>query len=157
MVPSDEQIRAVLKAEIQNDPGGFGYAGVVEDAGLNEDEKNVAIAGMLNAKAADASDVKRRVLRERVLGREVVGAVVYGEYASLTATQRDLLQMIVTCGEIDPGDASIRTLFQGLFGAGTETRANLLALRYRSGSRGEFLLGADFVVQYYHVGQARAV
>lgn len=153
MALTDDQIKVAVRAEIDNDPGGLGYAAVTG----TEAEINAGIAAKLNAKGVSVTDPFTKVQRDRVVGWELVGALVYGEYASLTQMQRDLFETIVACGQIDPRDTNIRTIFGQMFGVGTTTRTNLLNLEYRIGSRAENLFGAGFEIKVWHVGQARAL
>lgn len=137
---------AALRAELDADPAGLGYAGKTE----KEVEALMAVVG------GSTADTARRVLRDVIETWEIVGATVYGEYASLTATQRDLYGAIVACGRVNPQNVNIRTIFTQLFSAGA-TRTALSELQYRAGTRAENLFGSGVVVRYWDVELARAL
>lgn len=137
---------AALRAELDNDPAGLGYAGKTAEE----------VKGLINAVAADNTNPLKRVLRDSVESWEIVGATVYGEYVSLTATQRDLYGAIVACGKVNPQNANIRTIFGQLFSAGA-TRNRLNDLQYRGASRAETLFGAGTVAEEWDIERARAL
>lgn len=138
---------AALKTELTTDPLGLGYVGKTDEE----------CADLLNIAAPDNTNPEKRVSRDSVDSWEIVGATVYGEYVSLTATQRDLYGAVVSCGRVNPQNGNIRTIFGQLFGAGTTTRAQLNDLQYRGSSRAEKLFGSGAVVKYWHVNNARAL
>ena len=143
----NESQYAALKTELTNDPLGLGYV-------RKTDEE---CADLLNEVAPDNKNPEKRVLRDTVESWEIVGATVYGEYVSLTATQRDLYGSIVSCGKVNPQNGNIRTIFGQLFGVGTTTRAQLNDLQYRGSSRAEKLFGSGAVAKYWDVNRARAL
>lgn len=152
MALTEDQIKVAVRAEIDNDPGGLGYAAVTG----TEAEINAGITAKLNAKGLSVTDTFTKVQRDRVEAWEIVGALVYGAVMSLSASQLSLLQIIVSCGHVDPRDASIRTIFSQLFPSGP-TLTNLRNLQYRIGSRAENLFGSGFEVKVWDVERARAL
>jgi hypothetical protein len=59
----------------------------------------------------------------------VLECVAPAEYAALSAGNKSILSMILSCGIVDLSEGTfVRTLLADMFGAGTTTRANLLAL-----------------------------
>lgn len=109
---------AILRTELTTDPLGRGYGGLSDQA------------------AADALNVANRVVtRSSVLGSEIIAATVQTEYAALSADQKQIFCGMVDAGGVNPSDSNTRTIFGALFGAGTTTRANLLALQNRTVSR----------------------
>lgn len=75
-------------------------------------------------------------------------SVSSGEYAVLSAGQRDLWGAILTTAVtgVAISNAQIRAQVAAVWSAGTTTRANLLALDTRAGSRAEVLFGEGIVV-----------
>lgn len=117
-----------LKSELENDPALLGYGPFIA-AG-----NHTGLAALLNAPKVGVV-----VGRGVVPAHEVVDAIVPGEYASLVAAERDYLLMVVAGGTVNLGDGQTRAALKVLFGAGTVTRANLIALADRTGSRAEEL------------------
>ncbi len=109
-------------------------------------KSDVECADMLNA-------IGPLVNRESVDGGQLAGAIVRSEFVALTANDRAYVSMLIPAQNI-PLTAGFKTEIGGVFGAGTATRANLVALLKRSGSRSEELnLGGP--VTSSHVANAR--
>lgn len=108
--------------ELQNDPLGRGYAGMT-DAQV----------------AADMNTTYREIDRGVIDSRLILIATDASEYVALTAQQRGMFQALVSPGTVDVSDTNVRATFAALFGAGTTTRDNLLALSTKTVSRAEEL------------------
>lgn len=130
----------VLADEILDDEAKLGYASAGSDA---------AIASLLNA-------VRDDILIERDIidAHEVIEATVASEWSALTAAERTRYQTIVSAGKINMKGANTRASFAQMFGAGTTTRANLIALQTRKGSRAEYLFGTGRVISSLEVREA---
>ena len=60
---------------------------------------------------------------------KVLEATDASEYAALSDANKDAYKMILSCGEVDLSDGTaVRTKLLAMFGAGTTTRTNLVAL-----------------------------
>lgn len=131
---------AALRVELQGDPQHLGYAG-----GDNE------VAAKLNAPST-AIAIDRGVID----GREVVSATTPAEFLALSGSQQNLyLALTGASGGVDSANALVRQAFSTIFGSTTATRAALVALLTRPGSRAEKLWGAGTIVDDALVGQAR--
>lgn len=86
-------------------------------------------------------------------------AVVASEYAVLSGGQRDLWNAVVTTGVngVSISNAALRAQVAFVWSAGTTTRASLLALDSKRGSRAELLFGEATVVTATDVQQALQV
>jgi hypothetical protein len=112
----------ILNGELTADPLGRGYA------------------GMSDQEAADSLNVEdRSETLTSVRASAVLEATIISEYNALTDGQKGFYHSMLAMGELDPYGANTRAVFADLFGAGTTTRANLLALSTRAVSRGEEL------------------
>lgn len=127
---------ATLKAELTNDPIARGYAAMTRptDGGPQPDDE--AIAKSLNT--AD-----RNVDVSIIDGGMLVASVVRSEFASLSAADKQYVQLVAMASQI-PLTSTVKTELGAVFGAGTATRANMLALMKKTGTRGEEL-GLGFV------------
>jgi hypothetical protein len=115
-----------LAAEINADPNGYGYS-------LTD---NAATAALLNEARAAI-----RIDRDVIPAHEVIDALDPAEWAGVTAQEKERIALIVSAGEVNVKSPNTRTAFGTAFGGGTTTRANLLALQTRDGSRAEQLFG----------------
>lgn len=135
-----------LRVEIDTDPASLGYAGKsVEE-----------IKALINSAATVNTDPFKRVLRNRVESWEIIGATTYGQYIGLTADQKQLYGAIISCGNVDPSDSTIRTHFAQLFPSGA-SRTQLEVLQWRGASRGETLFGGGTVVETWDIERAMAL
>ena len=101
----------ILKDEIDNDPLGRGYAGM-SDQEVTDD--------MLTE--------YRSVSVGSIPSEDIVAALVPSEVNVLTVVQQRNLWGVIGAGSVKPDDTEVKNFFADLFGAGTTTRANLLAL-----------------------------
>jgi hypothetical protein len=115
------QERAALKAELQNDPLGRGYAGMT-----------------LEQKVASLTAVDRPAPeRTSVSGSEIFNAIVPAEFGALTAANKDLVRDVFGLGDsinVATG-TNARTVLLNAFGAGTATRTALAVLVTQQQSR----------------------
>jgi hypothetical protein len=120
-----------LKTELITDPNGYGYiAGTFTEAA---GERNAAL---LNEPRAGIS-----VGRNVISAREIIDATVPSEWTSLTADEKLRYQTLTGVGEVNVQSTNVRDVFLAMFAGGTQTRANLVALQNRVGSRAEQLFG----------------
>lgn len=118
-----------LKTELATDPLNLGYAGLSDPH-----EK----AAKLNETPAAAEPGRQRD-RTTLEAWEVFEATVKSEYAALSADDKELYRAMLSMGTINVRGANTRATFAGLFQAGTQTRANLVALQTQPVSRARFL------------------
>lgn len=115
-----------LKAEITTDPEGIGYAG-------KNDEQT---ADLLNAQT-------RQPNRESMTGGMLAASIVRAELAAIPNADQNYIRALLPCGEM-PLTVTLKNELRNIFAAGTTTRANLIALLQRPGSRADEL-GIGFV------------
>ena len=119
--------RITLKSELTDDPLGREYD------------------GMTDQEAADDLNTEyRELIREKIETWEVIEATLPSEWAALTAGEKERYQTFIAAGTLNPSGANTKQAFAAMFGAGTTTRANLLALSTKTVSRAEEL-EIDFV------------
>jgi len=114
--------RQILYNELINDPLGRGYSGMTDQEA-----------------ADDLNTVYRSRTRNRIETWEVIEATVPSEYVVLSDGEKQRYQTFVAAGVLDPSGDNTRTAFGAMFGAGTTTRANLLAMASEDISRAEEL------------------
>ena len=123
MALTNAQLTA-LKSEIQTDPVALGYTG----------KSHEDIADLINR------PVRAGLFRESISAGMIVASVVKSEFLLLTANDRlYFVDVLLKGGDNIPVTSTLRTEFAALFGAGSQTRANLTALIRRQGSRVEEL------------------
>lgn len=134
---------AALKTEVETDPAALGFAPLVAA------ENWQGCAALLNAPKAGF---------KLPIGVQpsyrVVGAVKRSEWDALTAADKNYLTFLIQAGDVDLSASEIRTALGAIFPAGSVSRANLLALVDRSGSRAEELFGAGTIIGYEDVIRA---
>jgi hypothetical protein len=116
-----ERIRT-LNGELASDPLGRDYASMSDQQA-----------------ADDLNTTYRSRVVTSVAASVVFEATVASEYDALTAAQKTRYNSMLAMGELDPSGTNTRDVFASLFGGGTTTRANLLALSSESISRSEEL------------------
>lgn len=134
---------AVLANEINTDPNTLGYAPFVS-AG-----DDMGVAALLNQIRAGISITKSYVPIE-----DVLAAIVKTEFDSLTSANKTVVDQFVRGTRVKTGDANMRTTMAALFASGTTTRANLVALATRTGSRAEVLFGENTAITHADVARA---
>lgn len=117
---------AALKTELTTDPISRGYGSLSDEQA----------AESLNAP-------NRQPNRESLTGGMLAASIVRSELAALATADQNYVRALLPCGDI-PLTATIKTELGSIFGVGTTTRTNLLALLKRTGSRAEEL-GLGFV------------
>lgn len=133
-----------LKTELTTDPISLGLVGM--DAH--------AAAAKLNEVPASAS-VGLQKERAVIPTWEVFEATVPAEWSALSAAEKQRYQTILSMGTVNVKKPNTRSTFASMFGAGTTTRANLIALQNEPASRAEVLFGEP--VGYWDVERARAL
>lgn len=118
----------VLATEISTDPLVRGYSGMT-DAQIAE----------------DINTVYRTCRRDYIFGWEGFNATDDVEYGALTDAQKSSWDALCAIEQIDVTSGVAKSREAELFGPGTTTRSNLLALRDPPCSRGEEL-GLGFVL-----------
>jgi len=129
---------AALSAELLTDPIPRGYA------------------GMTNQQAADSINlnIDRPIDVETVEGWLLWGATVQTEYLLVSALAAGAWDALCSQSSISVKDAGVRARTLAIWGGGTTTRANLIALQTKLITRGEEL-GLPFIGAH-HVAEARA-
>lgn len=126
-----------LKAELVDDPLTRGYASMSDEAAANS----------LN------DTIDRSLNRTSISPGEMQSAVVGSEFVALSAAkQRGWLAIL--SDSVDPNNANIVAQIAEIWVGGTTTRANLIALKTETVSRGVELGLGNVKVGY--VEQARA-
>lgn len=110
-----------LKSELNSDPLGRGYAAMSDEQAAN---------------SLNVSD--RTPNRDTLDAGYLVASIVQSEYGSLSAAQKDYLRLIAMAQTL-PLTATVKVELGAIFPANSATRANLLALMKRPGSRAEEL------------------
>lgn len=131
---------ATLRTELLTDPAGLGYAG----------KSDYACAGLLNTVRGSIA-----VARDTIPTWMVLDAVAQADLAALTANQLQTLHIVISAGEVSIASANIRAIMSALFPAGSVTRANLVAIVNRTGTRAEQLFGVGTAVTDGDVARAR--
>lgn len=110
-----------LKNEIQNDPQSIGYSG----------KSHEDIAKLLNRPV-------RNVDRDTISGGQIAACLVKADWTALSAADKNYLQVFIAAQDM-PLTIQLKNELGGLFGVGTGTRTNLLAMLKQSGSRAKEL------------------
>lgn len=151
---------AALKAELQNDPIGYGYAALIA-AG-----NHGGLADMLNLVRTGANGGPQIIFRKTsVSGSEIYQQILWTDLvalpgaptpAQLSKERRDLafltgLPAVQAVALLNPdgSDASIVANLRGMLTAGSGTLTRLVAIASRNGSRGEQLGGVGTRVSGY--------
>lgn len=128
---------AALRAELAGDP-----LTVANPAGWNTGTGYKRPYAQLDdttaAQKLNAIDTGRTLPRTAVGKNELLGAIVDAEWPT-TAILQNKLSVIFACDTVDASNANVKAIFAAIFGPGTATRANLLALGARVVSRAEEL------------------
>jgi hypothetical protein len=132
---------AELKAELDADPSGLGYAAMLADG---------TIADALNLVRSDI-DIDRGVIPSY----EIVNATAHAEWAVLSSAEKQRYQTLTGAGSVDASNANVRAAFSAMFAAGTATRTALVAMLTRKGSRAEQLWGAGAFIGPMAVAEAK--
>lgn len=133
-----------LKNELNTDPQTLGYSAAGWPEGPDQ-----AVADFINDPAYGAT-----IWRTNIPMSDVYAEVDWSEVIALGEAERQVFRQITSTAELDADSQNIRDAIGAIFGAGTTTRANLLALVQKSGSRAEELWGDGVVIQASDVGRA---
>ena len=132
-----------LKGELDADPQGYGYSSL----------SHFEAAAALNLfRAAEI------VTRATLSVQDLQSQVLISEFISLTNVERAAWLAVLTAssdGGVDISNQAIRDQAAAIWTAGTATRANLVAIQTRSGTRAEALFGEGFRVTDKQVDEAR--
>lgn len=110
-----------LKTELTTDPLSRGYSTMTDEQA-----------------AARLNVPDRQPNRETLDAGSLVASIVRAELAALTANDKDYLRL-VAMAQTMPLTVTLKTELGGIFPVGSQTRANLVALLKRTGSRAEEL------------------
>lgn len=133
-----------LRTELQTDPNAYGY-----------DPHRATGADWQLAELINRVRAGVDIDRDIVAAYEVYEAMVAAEYDALTAAKKERVRNLLSMGQLNAKGANTRNTLLDCFAPGTTTRTNLAAMQKRSGSRAEFLWGANVVVTVDQVAQAR--
>jgi hypothetical protein len=131
--------QAQLQTELSTDPKSLGYATKIAASDWQ------GCADLINAlTGAGAATISLQTANTLTLQEAVVGA----EAAALTPAQASLwsAMLLAAEGNVPVGNANIQSQALAVWGAATTTRANLIALLTRIGSRAEVLWGQATIV-----------
>jgi len=107
---------------------------------LDTDPLTRGYSGMSDSEAADDLNTVYRTLPvDTVPGSDIFNNTDDAEYGALTAEEQNRWLNMCGVSDIDVSSGVAKSLEAELFGAGTDTRTNLLALKTRDVSRGEEL------------------
>ena len=92
-------------------------------------------AGLVGDKSGQINVVNRTRQRDFVTGSEILNATDDAEFSALTDAQKDRWLSMCGIDQIDTSSGIAKSLEAALFGGGTTTRANLIALKIEAVSR----------------------
>lgn len=121
-----------LKAELQTDPLGLGYAVFIASGSDHR------LADLLNEPRAAI-----RVDRGLIPSHEVVNVLEWTDAAVGVSLQP--ISAILAAGQVDVSNVRVRAAFATVFPAGSGTRTRLIALATRDGSRAAQLFDVSVV------------
>lgn len=94
-----------------------------------------AYAGLSDQAAADAINAKTVAVDvTATTGADILEATTTGDYGALTTEQRNLWRSLIVMQNLHLDRPNTRAILGSLFGAGTQTRTNLLALQATTAS-----------------------
>ncbi len=124
-----------MKAELTNDPKGLGLTALPEDDAANATAINLVRAEL-------------QIDREAIPMTEVMVQIDRDEFAALSLADRQWLSMVSASGTINPkAGGEVREGLLQLFGAASETRANLLAILTEDAARYQQMFKAGLLEQ----------
>ena len=137
---------AALKAELQADSLGIGYAADLASG------SDAAVAALLNAPRAGQTCQSGGLTRQQVLGAITLTDLASGQDTALLAWMDEIGQMPVG---YDLNNAKVQLVFERFFASGTASFTALSALRTISGcSRAQALFGVSCVIDAMDVAAA---
>ena len=134
-----------LHDEIENDPESIGY----KDGSVWKGDD--VIADLINDPAN--GDVVQRSLVEP---QELIEQITLTDWETISAAQRLYIQLLPSLSVISTvqNGTEVRNNLLAIFGAGTTTRDNLVAVVERQGSRAEVLWGEGVTISISQVAHA---
>jgi hypothetical protein len=138
---------AALKSELLADSQALGYEP------LRTGFDTHGLAAVLNLARAGAGYV---VFRPSLTAMEIQGALDPAEFVTLTQIQLSKLTVLLSGGIVNSGSATVRTIMSDIFPVGTfpVTRAAMIALVKRQGSRAEILHGVGTILTHEDIAKA---
>ena len=137
---------AGLKTELETDPSGLGYL-----PHLTAGDDN-GLADLLNAvRQGGGYQVARAPVQPQVLFQKIDPA----DFAALTSTDLQRLQLLVTLPSLDLSVSAILEKVTGVFAPGARTNQTVVQFASRDGSRAEVLWGPGSVITPNMVNLAR--
>lgn len=135
-----------LRDEIEADPEALGYK---EASGAWKADD--VIAGLLNDPANGAT-----IWRTGIPMSDVYGAVDWAEFVGLAATPREAFRLITSTEVLDADSANIQNALGQIFTStdAPNSRAALMSLAQKQGSRAEVLWGDGTTISASEVGRA---
>jgi len=135
-----------LHDEIEADPLGIGYK--EQDGSWKEDQ---IIADLINDPAN--GDV---VQRNHISPQEIIEQITIDDWDAITAAQRLYVSLLPSLPQVDAiqNGTEVRANLLTIFGPTTTTRANLIGVVQKDGSRAEVLWGEGTVISISQVGHA---
>jgi hypothetical protein len=109
-----------LRSELTTDPVTLGYSGLTD----------TQAAAKLNA-----TDTGRTQARTAVPVAEIYNNIVNADWPTAASTSESKLRALLGMQTIDASNANTKTIIGAIFGAGTQTRTNLLAIGTQTVSR----------------------
>lgn len=91
------------------------------------------------------------VYRPSISAAELNTAIVWTEYAALTAVFQNCYQAMIAPGTVDGSNANIRAGFGSVFAAATVTKANLVAMAQRVPTKFEMVFTTASVCSLFGV------
>ncbi len=131
---------ALLRAELDNDPKGLGYAGKT-----NQQQANLINEIGLSGEIIDVLHIEPAIMQ---------AAVEPTEYNTLPPTRRELWLNLLLAFPVEISQQSIRDQIDFVWNGKPVTNANLVALQTRSGSRCEVLFGDGVVATSKNIDEA---
>lgn len=135
----------VLHEEIENDPEGLGYK---INGNWKEDQD---IADLINDPNLGAT-----IQRQFVQPQEIIEQITFTDWDAISQSARLYIQLLPALSNISTiqDGTEVRANLLSIFGAGTDTRVNLINVVERPGSRAEVLWGEGKVVSLGEIGRA---
>lgn len=107
---------------------------------ITDDSLTRGYSGMTDKQVADSLNAENRTVNvDTATSQELFEAVTTSDYGALDATEKGLLHAIISMGNILVNGTNTKAALLGMFGVGTDTRANLAALQTEDISRAEEL------------------
>lgn len=135
---------AVLANELNTDPQTLGYAPFISSG------NNTVLRRLLNTPGQSGESIER----DTIPVEWVRDQLVFTEVAALTTAERETLTVLLSGNHLTVNPRT-KAAFSQIFGAGTTTRANLVALLNRPASRAEVLFGSGVTVGQRDLWKAR--